>query len=59
MIVPGSGATSLGAFLSGASRSTCVGSSREGAIAGVYEVDRPNWSVEDLNVDWKSMAATW
>jgi hypothetical protein len=33
--VPGSGATSLGACLSGASRSTCVGSSREGAMSCV------------------------
>jgi 16S rRNA G966 N2-methylase RsmD len=33
--VPGSGATSFGAALRGASRSTCVGSSREGAIVGL------------------------
>jgi hypothetical protein len=31
-IVPGSGATSLGAALSGALKSTCTGSSSEGAI---------------------------
>lgn len=30
--VPGSGATSVGATLRGASRSTCVGSSNEGAM---------------------------
>ena len=29
---PGSGATSFGAALSGASKSTCTGSSREGAM---------------------------
>jgi hypothetical protein len=35
VVVPGSGATSLGACLSGASRSTCVGSSNEGAMLQV------------------------
>jgi hypothetical protein len=34
--VPGSGATSFGAFLSGASKSTCVGSSREGAMLSCW-----------------------
>jgi hypothetical protein len=39
--VPGSGATSCGAALIGASKSTCVGSSSEGAIA--YEKQKMRW----------------
>lgn len=34
--VPGSGATSFGAALIGASKSTCVGSSNEGAILEIF-----------------------
>jgi hypothetical protein len=41
--VPGSGATSFGAALRGASKSICVGSSSEGAIVYVRAKECVKW----------------
>jgi hypothetical protein len=52
--VPGSGATSFGAALRGASKSTCTGSSSEGAMMCVNAIVGVNVSATLLRAGGKS-----